>query len=170
MRHVQTSPETRLALLPVAAATASNQRTADSLLGGYADALRETQNCEKGIRVYRSVMRRSKSPDLEVWLLHGRAVCAYTLGLEHLPEEPWAAEGWFLEAVDAGAEGDIGRLALIGLGEARAAQGDLIGAALAYQAAIGSPSDQDSITIRAMNKLNDIAAAPAVSDSLPGTP
>lgn len=170
MRHVETSPETRLALLPLAAATASDQRTADSLLGGYADALREAENCEKGILVYRSVMRRSKSEELEGPLLSGRAACAYTLGLEHLPGEPWAAEGWFLEAVDTGDDGEIGRLALIGLGEAREAQGDLIGAALAYQAAIGSTADQDSITIRAMSKLNDIATAPAVPDPVDESP
>ncbi len=103
-------------------------------------------------------------------MLHGRASCAYALGLEHLPEEPWAAEGWFLEAVDSGTDGEIGRLALIGLGDARAAQGDLIGAALAYQAAIGAASDQDSITIRAMRKLNDIATAPSLPDSPEGSP
>ncbi|MEE8062553.1 MAG: hypothetical protein V3T16_12025 [Gemmatimonadales bacterium] len=170
MRHVTTSPETRLALLPLAAATASNQRMADSLLGGYADALREAENCDKAIRVYRSVMRRSTSSDLEASMLHGRASCAYALGLEHLPEEPWAAEGWFLEAVDTGTDGEIGRLALIGLGDARAAQGDLIGAALAYQAAMDATSDQDSITIRAMRKLNDIATASSMPDSPEGSP
>ena len=171
MRNVSTSPQTRLALLPAAAAAASDQRTADSLLGGYADALREDENCEKGIQVYRSVMRRSESAALESDLVNGRAACAYALGLEHLPEEPWAAEGWFLEAVDTGSEDDIGRLALIGLGESRAGQGDLIGAALAYQAAIsGSTEEPDSITRRAMDMLNAIATAPTVQDSVEDAP
>ena len=165
MRHTRATVEERLGLLPLAAAAAPDRRTVDSLLGSYADALREIENCSKGIRVYRSVMRRSETPELERRLLLGRASCAFQLGREHLQEEPWTAEGWFLEAADAGTDAEVGRLALIGLGEARAAQGDLIGAALAYQAAVGPTTDPDSITILAMTKLNDIATTPAPSDS-----
>jgi hypothetical protein len=61
-------------------------------------------------------------------------------------------------------------MALVGLGEARSEQGDLIGAALAYQAAVASAIDPDSITIVAMEKLNEIAAARPPGDVLEPTP
>jgi tetratricopeptide (TPR) repeat protein len=170
VRHVPTTPEERLALLPLAAAAAPDRRTADSLLGGYADVLRATESCRKGIRVYRSVLRRTESSRLAEDLLRGRAACALELGREHVDEEPWTAEGWFLEAVDAAPETDIGRMALVGLGEARSGQGDLIGAALAYQAAVASTTDPDSITILAMEKLNEIAAARPPGDVSEPTP
>ena len=170
VRNVQTTPEERLVLLPLAAAAASDRRTADSLLGGYAGVLQATESCRKGIRVYRSVLRRSESSRLAEDLLAGRAACALVLGQEHLDGEPWAAEGWFLEAVDAAPESDVGRMALVGLGEARSEQGDLIGAALAYQAAVASAIDPDSITIVAMEKLNEIAAARPPGDVLEPTP
>jgi tetratricopeptide (TPR) repeat protein len=170
VRHVQTTPEERLALLPLAAAAAPDRRTADSLLGGYADVLQATEGCRKGIRVYRSVLRRTESSRLAEELLDGRAACALELGREHLSEEPWTAEGWFLEAVDAAPDTDVGRMALVGLGEARSEQGDLIGAALAYQAAVTSTTDPDSITILAMEKLNQIATAQSPRDVLEPTP
>lgn len=164
VRHVETTPQERLALLPLAAAAAPDRRTADSLLGAYADVLRATEACRKGIRVYRSVLRRTESSRVAEDLLGGRAACALELGREHLDQEPWAAEGWFLEAVDAAPETDVGRMALVGLGQARSGQGDLIGAALAYQAAVASTNDPDSITILAMQKLNEIAAAQSPED------
>jgi len=170
VRHVQTTPEERLALLPLAAAAAPDRRTADSLLGGYADVLQATEGCRKGIRVYRSVLRRTESTRLAEELLGGRAACALELGREHLSGEPWTAEGWFLEAVDAAPDTDVGRMALVGLGEARSEQGDLIGAALAYQAAVTSTTDPDSITILAMEKLNQIATAQSPGDALEPTP
>ena len=157
VRHVETTPEERLALLPLAVAAAPDRRIADSLLGAYADVLQHTESCRKGIRVYRSVLRRTESSRLE-------------LGWERLGEEPWAAEGWFLEAVEAAPETDVGRMALVGLGQARSGQGDLIGAALAYQAAVTSTTDPDSITILAMEKLNEIAAAQSPGDMMEPTP
>jgi tetratricopeptide (TPR) repeat protein len=159
MRGVDTPPEERLAFLPTAAAAAPDRRTADSLLGAFAEVLRETGSCEKAIRVYRSVLRRTEDVDLEDQLLNGRAECAYQIGLEQLTDEPWTAEGWFLEAIDSAPEETVGRRALLALGDARAAQGDLIGAALAYQSAVRAESPADSITIVAMERLNDIASA-----------
>ena len=54
---------------------------------------------------------------------------------------------------------DNQKMAMFGLGQARAAQGDLIGAALAYQDAVTSTADPDSITILAMDTLNEITSA-----------
>lgn len=170
VRHVETTPEERLALLPLAVAAAPDRRIADSLLGAYADVLQHTESCRKGIRVYRSVLRRTESSRLAEELVGGRAACALELGWERLGEEPWAAEGWFLEAVEAAPETDVGRMALVGLGQARSVQGDLIGAALAYQAAATSTTDPDSITILAMEKLNEIAAAQSPGDVMEPTP
>jgi tetratricopeptide (TPR) repeat protein len=170
VRHVETTPEERMVLLPLAVAAAPDRRIADSLLGAYADVLQQTESCRKGIRVYRSVLRRTESSRLAEELVGGRAACALVLGWERLGEEPWAAEGWFLEAVDAEPDTDVGRMALVGLGQARAAQDDLIGAALAYQAAVMSTTDPDSITILAMEKLNDIASAQSPGDAQESTP
>jgi tetratricopeptide (TPR) repeat protein len=170
VRHVETTPEERMVLLLLAVAAAPDRRIADSLLGAYADVLRHTGSCRKGIRVYRSVLRRTESSRLAEELVGGRAACALELGWERLGEEPWAAEGWFLEAVETTPDTDIGRMALVGLGQARAAQGDLIGAALAYQDAVTSTANPDSITILAMEKLNEIASAQSPGDTLEPAP
>ena len=170
VRHVETTPEERMVLLPLAVAAAPDRRIADSLLGAYADVLQHTESCRKGIRVYRSVLRRTESSRLAEELVGGRAACALELGWERLGEEPWAAEGWFLEAVETAPDTDVGRMAMFGLGQARAAQGDLIGAALAYQDAVTSTADPDSITILAMDKLNEIASAQSPRDTLEPAP
>jgi len=160
----------RLRLLPLAVAAAPDAATADSLLSAYADALRGASNCQTAVRVYRSVLRRDHNDALVPGLLHGRALCALRLGEESLEKDPWSAEGWFLEAIDAAGEDSTGRVALVRLGDARHAQGDLIGAALAYQSAMGPTSEPDSITIQAMTKLNAIATAPGPGDTAASVP
>jgi hypothetical protein len=53
----------------------------------------------------------------------------------------------------------------VGLGDARVAEGDILGAAMAYQAAIGDAELQDSIAQMAAHKLNAIGSAQPGPDS-----
>ena len=53
----------------------------------------------------------------------------------------------------------VGRAAMIGLGDARARQGDLVGAALAYQSALSSGPRSDSLGVVAAAKLNALVSA-----------
>jgi hypothetical protein len=51
--------------------------------------------------------------------------------------------------------------AMIGRGEARLLQGDLLGAALEWQAVVSSPGVPDSLAKAASDKLNALASADA---------
>ncbi len=166
LRHIETSESERLALLPAAVAAAPTTSVADSLLIAYADALRGIAACNQAIRIYRTVSRRVQEDLAAETLLQGLATCAFDLGQQALAQQPWDAEGWFLEAADAVPDSDLSRRAMIGLGQSRSAQGDLIGAALAYQAAI-IPAAADSISLRAAELLNEIVSAPVTDDTMP---
>ncbi len=166
VRHTAITGSEQLALLPGAVASAPTTTVADSLLTAYADALREIDACGQAIRIYRTVSRRVSEEHTAALLQQGLATCAYDLGQASLEQQPWEAEGWFLEAADAVPDSELSRRAMIGLGQSRAAQGDLIGAALAYQAAI-DPAAEDSISLRAADLLNDIVSAETRQDTIP---
>jgi hypothetical protein len=71
------------------------------------------------------------------------------------------AEEWF-EVVTAGApDTPMAWEARIGRGQARLLQGDLLGAALEWQAVVSSPGVPDSLAKVASNRLNGLAAADA---------
>ena len=78
---------------------------------------------------------------------------------------PDSAETLFRESAALESVTPVGREALIGFGDARYRQGDLIGAALAYQAALSAGEPGDSLAVTARKKLNALVSA-VVPDSL----
>ncbi len=153
-------------LLPAAIGAAPDQPSADSLLAEYASALKRYASCDQAIAAYRSLARRTESQDLIVPKRPEHAACALQLGLGELSATPWSAEDLFYEALAVDSASAVGRRALVGLGDARVAQGDFFGAALAYQAAIDLGGDADSVGAMAATRLNGIASAPFIPDSL----
>jgi hypothetical protein len=90
---------------------------------------------------------------------------AETLGLESLlMQKPEVALQWFGRAVAVDSLSESGRRALIGIGDARLAQGDLLGATIAFQDAMKSGAS-DSIAAMASTRLAQLGAKAATADS-----
>ncbi len=130
-----------------ALAVASDARTVDSLLVRQGSALAATGECSEAIRLYQAAVRRagrSGNGTAEAGLVD----CFFRLGASHLVSAPDSAESWFRNAVGIDSATPLGRAAMVGLGDARLRQGDLIGAALAYQTVLSSGDRSDSLTTR----------------------
>ena len=147
-----------------ALAAATEAGTVDSLLVRQASALGESGDCGGAVPLYRAAMRRAGRPGSEA-AEGGLVQCYLRLGSALLPSAPDSAEAWFRDAAGVDSTTVLGRVALVGLGDARARQGDLVGAALAYQTALSSGERTDSIAGVAAAKLNALASA-AAPDSL----
>jgi hypothetical protein len=154
-----TAPEA-LAVLPAALAVAPDAGAVDSLLVAYGKASRETTACEEAAHAFQAALRRTRNPKLRSASASGLAECGLQLGTEALTlEKPAVAARWFSAAVAADSSSDAGRRSLIGLGDARIAQGDLFAAALAFQGAIARDTAGDSISHVAILRLNGLGAA-----------
>ena len=147
-----------------ALAAATDARAVDSLLVRQADALAGNGDCSEAVPLYQSALRRSGrsgSPSAETGLVN----CFFRLGSSQLTSAPDSAEVWFRSAAGVDSTTPIGRSAMLGLGDARMRQGDLVGAALAYQTVLSSGERSDSLSVVAAAKLNALVSA-EVPDSL----
>lgn len=146
-------------VLPFALAAAPDGGVTDSLLLLYGDALRETNACEEASHAYEAAGRRSRDPKLDQVSRSGIATCGLTLGTQALgANDPFTAERWLTAAARADSTGTAGRRAWVGLGDLRKREGDLLGAAMAYQAVL-NVSAADSVGRVAKTRLDSIAAA-----------
>ena len=153
------SAQELVAVLPYALAAAPDAAVMDSLLAVYGGALRQTTACDDAMKAFESLRRRSRDRRSTQLAREGLAACGVQLGSEALEaRDRFSAEKWFVAAVVADSTGPAGRRALVELGDLRRAQGDLLGAALSYQSAIG-PSADDSLGRVARAKLDALAAA-----------
>ena len=149
-----------IALLPAAAAAASDVARADSLLFVYGMTLVKTRDCNTAVRVFEGVIRRQRAPVVIETAREGLGLCALVEGqraLEH--GRPADAEGWFRRATAPGASPDVVRGAFLGLGDVRLAQGDVAGALESYQQALVGGTPGDTIAQRAQEKLNALGKA-----------
>jgi len=154
------APEEIVMLTPPALVAASDAGTVDTLLLAYAAALRTTSACADAAPAYRTVLRRVKDPLMRARAASGYAVCALQLGEESLAlKRPDPAVGWFLEVVAYDSTSSTARQAMVGLGRAREAEGDLVGAAIAYQQALDADSVADSLGTFARSRLAAIGSA-----------
>ena len=147
-----------------ALAAATEAGEVDSLLARQATALAEIGSCAQAVPLFQAGIRRAGrlgSPAAT----DGLAGCYTQLGAALLSAVPDSAEVLFRDAAALDSSSTNGRAALIGLGDARLRQGDLVGAALAYQAAISAGAPGDSIGAAAGRKLNALVTA-VVPDSL----
>jgi tetratricopeptide (TPR) repeat protein len=154
-------------LLPAAMAAAPDQATFDSLLGAYAATLQASGGCEPAAPVYRAVLRRTLDRTVRGRVGSGLATCALTLGLAALGGgRADDAAAWFLQAVRIDSTTWTGRRALIGLGDARVGQGDIFGAAIAFQSVLDGRTDvTDSLASIAADRLRSLGAASPVERS-----
>jgi hypothetical protein len=149
-----------LGTLPAMLAAASRGRAVDSLLVLYGEAQRTTTACEAAIRTYRAVLRRSALAPQRAAAGAGIGACGLRLGLDALAlNQGEAAERWLASAVEAVPSSPVGWRAEIGLGDARLLQGDVLGAALAYQSVLSARGLPDSLLAVARGKLDSLGSA-----------
>ncbi len=158
-----------LGALPAALAAASDARAVDTLLVAYGEAQRVTTACEAATHTFGVVMRRTRNVGLRGTAALGIGACALRLGLDALAaEQPEIAERWFESAVTAAPATPVGWRASIGLGDARVSQGDVLGAAIAYQSVLSATSVPDSLSKLAADKLNALGGSlPPASEGAP---
>jgi tetratricopeptide (TPR) repeat protein len=152
-----------LAVLPAAAAGAPDARQQDSLMFAYASVLGRMGRCEAALGVYEAVARRQRAPGVVPRAQDGAARCALRLGQDALEGgRADRAEEWFRRAASQADDTPVGRAAYLGIGDVRYARGDYVGAVEAYQRALGSASQGDSLARVARERLNRIGNAGTV--------
>lgn len=165
-RRAALTPAEVVALLPSALGAAPDAAGFDRLLLRYAIALRDSEDCPAAAEAYRSVLRRSPAPALRNPAADGLARCAVELGLASLSgNRPVDADRWFTLAAQVDPASPAGRRALVGLGDARVAQGDPIAAAIAWQRAIDRGEPADSIARMASSRLRGLDLTDTAGDS-----
>lgn len=157
-------PAEAVAAIPAMLASAPGSRAVDSLLVSYGEAQRATTACESAIPAYRAVLRRSSLAANRNAAATGIGACGLRLGLDALTaQQGELAERWLESAVEVAPATPVGWRAEIGLGDARLLQGDVLGAALAYQSVLSAREIPDSLRDLAREKLRALGSA----DSIP---
>lgn len=159
-------------LLPAALAAAPDGATQDSLLTAYAATLQGGAGCDQAAPVYRTVLRRSRDQSVRRGAGSSLATCGLSLGLAALGGgRVDDAAAWFTQAVRADSTSWTGRRALIGLGDARVGQGDILAAAIAFQSVVDTRTGPaDSLAQIAEGRLRALGAAGPGDTARKGTP
>jgi hypothetical protein len=130
---------------------------ADRALAALAEAAGERRGCAAALPRWAALERRAVTPEARARAGGQVVACALARGEATIGTDPATAELLFRRLLELRPAGDTARRALLGLGDARQRQGDLLGAALAWhQAAAGAP---DSLAAQATARLNALASA-----------
>lgn len=149
-----------LTLIPAALAGADPGTEVNRLLLRWAAGLRATTACERAVEVYRMAVRRSPELEMRRQAGEGLGSCALQLGLDAMAAGHAAvAEQWFVEVTQADPGSPVGFRARLGWGDARQAQGDLLGAAIVWQTVVSTPSAPDSLKQEARARISKLATA-----------
>jgi hypothetical protein len=152
-------------LLPGAIAATGGSESIDSLLTVYGGALRESAGCGQALLPFRAALRRAGDSVSRERARRGVAGCAFTLGQRAVSAgNQNDAALWFAEAARVDSTSMTGREALLRYGEIRAAQGDTVSAAVAFQA-VASDSAPDSLSRVARDRLAAVGFSPASIDT-----
>lgn len=144
-----------LSVITYAAAAAPDARLQDSLMFEYGVVLRRLGRCEEAIATFESLLRRQRAASIVVPARSQLALCALSLGRQALDRgEPSVAAEWFEKAARGGGDSPTARVAYVGLGDVRFAQGDLLGAIQAYERARAGASPRDSVWAIVAERLN----------------
>lgn len=147
-------------LLPAAIAAADASPDVNRLLLRYADGLRVRTACEQAARVYRTALRRIRDTAARREAGQGFGICALQLGHDAMATERYdIAEGWFDETVRLDPFGPVGLRARLGWGDARLRQGDVLGAAIAWEAVRATPGAPDSLRGQASQRISELGRA-----------
>ena len=159
-------PAEALTVLPQALAAADDPHGVNVLLSRYGAALEQTAACEDAVLAWQAVLRRSADSTIRREASAGLAGCALRLGLGALAGgRPADAERWLGQAAGGDSASWTARRALIGLGDARRARGDTVGALAAFQAALAHGAGGDSLSQLAAGRLNALAQSQSAGDT-----
>lgn len=165
VRSARLEPAEAAALGPLTLAAASDAAATDQMLMQYGAALQATTACSDAIDIYQVALRRTRDPALRARAVRGVGDCGLQLGREALlVDRPEIATQWFTRVLSIDSTSDRGRLALVGLGDARMAQGDLLGAAIVFQDAMKADPN-DSVSAQAGQRLSKLGASAGSADS-----
>ncbi len=165
VRGGRLEPTEAAGLGPLALAAAGEPSGVDQMLIQYGTALESTTACAEAADVFLTALRRSRDAKVRARAVEGLGTCGVQLGFEALlVERPDLAHAWFSRVVAVDPNSDRGRRALVGLGDARVALGDLLGATIAYQDAM-RPGAADSITAVATERMGRLGASVGTADS-----
>lgn len=165
VRSARLEPAELAALGPLTLAAAGDAAATDQMLIQYAAALQATTACSDAIDIFQVAYRRSRDAAVRTRAARGLSECGLQLGREALlVDRPEIAIQWFSRVLAVDSTSDRGRLALVGLGDARMAQGDLLGATIVFQDAMkGDP--RDSVSAQAQQRLAKLGATAGSADS-----
>ena len=167
MRNGHLEPPQVVGIGPLALAAAGDPAGVDQMLIAYGGALQSTTACADAADVYLAALRRSRDPGLRSRAIEGLGSCGTQLGEEALlVGHPEMATQWFTRVVRFDSSSTRGRRAYLGLGDARLAQGDLLGATIAYETARRGGA-RDSIADVAAERLERLGARVPGGDSTP---
>jgi hypothetical protein len=133
---------------------------------------RAANRCPEAIAALETLRRRDRGAAADTAGAE-LASCHLRVGLAALSAgRPGEADFWLGQAATADPLGASGRRALVALGDARLAKGDLAGANLLWQQVLTAPVSPDSITVMALERLRDPGVFGSKSDSsvVPGRP
>lgn len=165
VRSAKLEPAEAAALGPLALAAAGDAAATDQMLVQYGLALQATTACSEAVDVFQVTLRRSRDPALRTRATRGLGDCGLQLGREALlVDRPEIATQWFTRVLAVDSTSDRGRLALVGLGDARMAQGDLLGATIVFQDAMKADPN-DSVSAVASQRLAKLGASAGSADS-----
>jgi tetratricopeptide (TPR) repeat protein len=165
VRSGRLEPAEAAAMGPLALAAASDAATTDQMLVQYGAALQATTACSDAAEIFQITLRRSRDPGLRTRAIQGLGACGLQLGQEALlVDRPEIAAQWFERVLSVDSTSDRGRRALVGLGDARVAQGDLLGATIVYQDAMKA-DPKDSVSALAGQRLARLGASVGTADS-----
>ncbi len=165
VRSGQLEPTAIASLGPLALAAAGDAAATDQVLMQYGGALQATTACAEAAEIYLTALRRLRDGAVYQKAVAGLGSCGLQLGQEALlVDRPEVAAQWFERVLAEDQESARARRALVGLGDARVALGDLLGATLVYQDAMKANST-DSIAVLASQRLARLGASAATADS-----
>ncbi len=167
MRNGNLEPPEVVGIGPLALAAAGDAAGVDQMLMAYGGALQSTTACADAADVYLTVLRRSRDAGLRGRAIEGLGTCGAQLGEEALlVGHADIAAQWFTRVIRVDSSSLRGRRAYVGLGDARLAQGDLLGATIAYETARRGGT-RDSISDAAAERLERLGARVPGGDSTP---
>ena len=162
------APAQTAVVIPAVLAAAPGRDAIDPLLLALGQADRARGACDLAVPILEGVLRRTTNVGLRDSATTALGWCELGLGLSALQAaRPGDAERWFDRAAHRVPQGDVGRRALVGLGDARLRQGDTVAARLAWQSLATAAVAPDSFAQLALTRLQALAPI-VVPDS--GTP
>jgi tetratricopeptide (TPR) repeat protein len=159
-----------VALLPGAIATAADPKSVDSLLALYGSALQATAGCGQALPQFRAILRRTQDTTIQARARARAADCAWTLGRRaEFSRDYGNAVLWFAEAARMDSTSPTGRRALLAYGDNQVRRGDILAAAIAFQAVV-TGTEADSAGQVAKVKLAGLGSASSSGSPLTGQP